>query len=93
MTALRAHHEQIITTQTQHTAIIRQIQHHLGIISTPEHAIPIPSELAVPSQGPPLTKQTMHPEEPITGEIKESIPSIPTSTAEPSSPHHPPATI
>ncbi|RVW80055.1 hypothetical protein CK203_055793 [Vitis vinifera] len=25
---------------TQHTAILRQIQHHLGIISAPEHATP-----------------------------------------------------
>ncbi|RVW78724.1 hypothetical protein VitviT2T_016003 [Vitis vinifera] len=35
MTALRAHQEQIIATQTQHTAILRQIQHHLGIPSAP----------------------------------------------------------
>ncbi|RVW86150.1 hypothetical protein CK203_038043 [Vitis vinifera] len=56
MTTLRAHQEQIIATQTQHTAILRQIR----IIW------PMPSE------------------EPITGE---------TEAAEPSSPHHPPATI
>ncbi|RVW13020.1 Pol polyprotein [Vitis vinifera] len=37
--ALRAHQEQIIATQTQHTAILRQIQHHLGIPSAPEHPI------------------------------------------------------
>nr|CAN64761.1 hypothetical protein VITISV_033532 [Vitis vinifera] len=37
MTALRAHQEQVIATQTQHTAILRQIQHHLGIPSAPEH--------------------------------------------------------
>ncbi|RVW72026.1 hypothetical protein CK203_054029 [Vitis vinifera] len=36
-----------VATQTQHTAILRQIQHHLGIISPPEHSIPIPPE---PSQ-------------------------------------------
>ena len=32
MTALHAHQDQIITTQTQHTAILRQIQQHLGIL-------------------------------------------------------------
>ncbi|RVW81622.1 hypothetical protein CK203_049460 [Vitis vinifera] len=42
MTALRAHQEQIIATQTQHTAILRQIQHHLGIPSAPEHQMPAP---------------------------------------------------
>ncbi|RVW21279.1 hypothetical protein CK203_107333 [Vitis vinifera] len=39
--------EQILATQAQHTTILRQIQHHLGIISAPEHAIPKSSE---PSQ-------------------------------------------
>ncbi|RVW58852.1 hypothetical protein CK203_101799 [Vitis vinifera] len=32
-------------------------------------------------------------EEPTTGEIETSILSIPTFTAEPSSPHDPPTTI
>ena len=32
MTALHAHQDQIIATQTQHTAILRQIQQHLGIL-------------------------------------------------------------
>ena len=36
--------EQILTTQAQHTAILRQIQHHLGITSAPEHAIPSSSK-------------------------------------------------
>ena len=44
ITALRAHQEQIVATQAQQTAIPRQIQHHLSIISTPEHAIPSPLE-------------------------------------------------
>ncbi|WKA01476.1 hypothetical protein VitviT2T_019757 [Vitis vinifera] len=93
MTALCAHQEQIIATQTHHTAILRQIQHHLGILSTLEHAIPIPSEPRNPSQASHLTKQTMPPEEPTIGETKASIPSIPTSIAEPSSSHDPPTTI
>ena len=81
MTALRAHQEQIIDTQTQHTAILRQIQHHLGIISAPEHAIPSPPE---PSQAPPFVDQTMPPEEPTTRKAEP---------VEPSSLHQPPTTI
>ena len=87
MTALRAHQEQIIATQTQHTAILRPIQHHLGILSTPEHAIPIPSK------APPLIEQTMHSEEPTTRETEAPIQRIPTLTVEPSSSHHPPTII
>ncbi|RVW34651.1 hypothetical protein CK203_106438 [Vitis vinifera] len=37
MTTLHAHQEHIIATQNQHIAIMRQIQHHLGIPSAPEH--------------------------------------------------------
>ena len=81
MTTLRSHQEQIITTQAQHTAILRQIQHHLGIISAPEHATPSPPE---PSQAPSFVDQPMPPKKLITGE---------TEAVEPSSPHHPPATI
>ena len=65
----------------QHTAILRQIQHHLGIISPPKHPIPIPPE---PSQAPPFVHQTMPPKKPTTGEVEAT---------DPSSPHHPPATI
>ncbi|RVW70641.1 hypothetical protein CK203_056493 [Vitis vinifera] len=81
ITALSAHQEHIIATQTQHTAILRQMQHHLGIISPPEHSIPIPPE---PSQAPPIVHQTMASDESTTGEAE---------AAEPSSLHHPPATI
>ena len=83
MTALRAHQEQIIATQTQHTAILRQIQHHLGIPPTPEHPIPIMSKPTKPSQAPPLVEQTMPPKEPTIGEAE---------AVEPPSPQHPPAT-
>ncbi|RVW20400.1 hypothetical protein CK203_110618 [Vitis vinifera] len=69
------------------------IQHHLGILLTPEHTIPIPLEPTDPSQAPPLAEQTMPPEEPTTGEIEAFIHSISTSTAEPSSSHDPPTTI
>ena len=81
MTTLRSHQEQIITTQAQHTVILRQIQHHLGLISAPEHATSSPPE---PAQAPPFVDQTMPPKEPTTGE---------TEAVEPSSPQHPPPTI
>ncbi|KAL6312868.1 hypothetical protein AAG906_041040 [Vitis piasezkii] len=81
------------TLTTSQSILTQQIQQHLGILPSLEQAIPIPSEPTNPSQGPPLAKQTMPPEEPITGDIEASIPSIPTSTAEPSSPHDPPTTI
>ncbi|KAL6316347.1 hypothetical protein AAG906_017983 [Vitis piasezkii] len=40
MTTIRAHQKQILATQTQHTAILRQLQHHLGIPSAIEHITP-----------------------------------------------------
>ncbi|RVW18733.1 hypothetical protein CK203_098102 [Vitis vinifera] len=73
MAAIRAHQDQLITTQTQHTAILRQIQQHLGILSPSEHNIPIPSKPTDPSQGPSLAEQTMPHEETTTGEIEASI--------------------
>ena len=61
--------------QAQHTTILRQIQHHLDIISAPEHAIPSSSE---PSQAPPFVDQPMPHQEPPTGEATE--PSFPQQT-------------
>ncbi|RVW21456.1 hypothetical protein CK203_114998 [Vitis vinifera] len=58
-----------------------------------EHDIPISSEPTDPSQGPPLAEQMVPPKETTTGEIEASIPSIQTSTTDPSSPHDPPTTI
>ncbi|XP_034679802.1 proline-rich protein 36-like [Vitis riparia] len=49
MATIRAHQDQLIATQTQHTAILSQIQQHLGILLPPEHDIPIPSEPTDPS--------------------------------------------
>ena len=40
MSAIRSQQEQILTTQTQHTAILRQLQHHLGLPSAIKHLIP-----------------------------------------------------
>ncbi|WKA13120.1 hypothetical protein VitviT2T_030452 [Vitis vinifera] len=40
MSAICSQQEQILTTQTQHTAILRQLQHHLGLPSATEHLTP-----------------------------------------------------
>ena len=72
MTALRAHQEHIIATQTKHTTILRQIQHHLGIPSAPEHPIPILLEPIEPSQALPFVEQALPSEEPTTGDAETS---------------------
>ncbi|RVW13081.1 hypothetical protein CK203_108958 [Vitis vinifera] len=69
---LRAHQEQIIATQTQHTAILRQIQHHLGIPLAPEHPMPLLSKPTEPSQAPPFVEQALPSEEPTTGDAETS---------------------
>ena len=70
--ALRAHQGHIITTQTQHTAILRQIQHHLGIPSAPEHPTPIILEPTEPSQAPPVIEHTLPSEELTTADAETS---------------------
>ena len=40
MSAICSQQEQILTTQTQHTAILRQLQHHLGLPLATEHHPP-----------------------------------------------------
>ncbi|RVW22334.1 hypothetical protein CK203_108739 [Vitis vinifera] len=71
----------IIATRAQHTTFMRQIQHHLGLISAPEHATPNPPK---PAQAPSFVDQTMPPEETTTGKAEP---------AKPSSPQHPPPII
>ncbi|RVW83860.1 hypothetical protein CK203_042103 [Vitis vinifera] len=56
MAAIRAGQEQMLTTQVQHTAILRQLQHHLGLPSASEHLTPIttmPHSQATEPQAPP----------------------------------------
>ncbi|RVW92649.1 hypothetical protein CK203_041560 [Vitis vinifera] len=56
MTAIRARQEQMLTTQVQHTAILRQLQHHLGLPSAAEHITPttaVPHSQATEPQAPP----------------------------------------
>ncbi|RVX11227.1 Retrovirus-related Pol polyprotein from transposon 17.6 [Vitis vinifera] len=38
ISAIRSQQEHILITQTQHTAILRQLQHHLGLPSATEHS-------------------------------------------------------
>ncbi|RVW20376.1 hypothetical protein CK203_114139 [Vitis vinifera] len=56
-------------TQTQHIAILRQIQQHLGILSPHEHDM-LSHQSYISIQGPPLAEQTMPPEKTTTREIK-----------------------
>ena len=74
MAAIRACQEQMFATQTQHTTILRQIQHHLDLISALEHATPSPPE---PSQAPHFIHETIPPEEPTTGEAEAAKPPSP----------------
>ncbi|XP_059592740.1 uncharacterized protein LOC132253768 [Vitis vinifera] len=84
-----AHQDQLIATQTQHTAILRQIHQHLGILSPPEHDMPGTSEPTDPSQKAPPTFQIVPYEETTIVEIETSIQSTQSTTAEPSSSHDP----
>ena len=92
MAAIRAHQDQLIATQTQHIAILRQIQQHLGILSPPKHDMPGLLEPTNPSQDAPPAEQTVPPKETTTGQIETPILSTQTSTTEPLSPHYPPTT-
>ena len=84
MVVIRAHQDLLIAMQTQHTAILSQIQQHLGILPPTEQAIP--SEEATP------VEQTMPHEETTTVEVETPIQSTQETTVEPSSPHDPPTT-
>nr|CAN62324.1 hypothetical protein VITISV_018464 [Vitis vinifera] len=56
MAAIRACQEQMLTTQAQHTAILRPLQHHFGLPSAAEHLSPttaVPHSQATESQAPP----------------------------------------
>ena len=63
MADIRAHQDQLISMQNQHTAILSQIQQHLGILPPPEHDIPGPSELTAPSEEATPTEQVIPSEE------------------------------
>ncbi|KAL6333980.1 hypothetical protein AAG906_000031 [Vitis piasezkii] len=54
--AIRACQEQMLATQAQHTAILRQLQHHFDLPSAAEHSTPttsVPHSQATEPQAPP----------------------------------------
>ena len=56
MAAIRACQEQMLTTQAQHTAILRQLQHHFDPPSAAEHSTPttaVPHSQVIEPQAPP----------------------------------------
>ena len=92
MAIIRAHQDQLIAMQTQHTAILSQIQQHLGILPPPEHDMPGPLESTAPSEEATPVEQTMPHEETTTAKVETSIQSTQETTAEPSSLHDLPTT-
>ena len=85
MEVIRAHQDQLIAMQTQHTAILSQIRQHLSIPPSLEHDMPGPSEptapseeatpieQAIPSEKATPTEQTMPHEETTTVEVETPI--------------------
>ena len=69
MANIRAHQDQIIATQTQHTTILHQIQQHLSMQTLPGHDRSGPSEPPVPDEG------TIPAEQPISDEEIRAEPS------------------
>ena len=69
MATIRAHQDQIIATQTQHTTILHQIQQHLSMQTPRGHDRSGPSEPPVPDEG------TIPAEQPISDEEIRAEPS------------------
>ena len=69
MATIRAHQDQVIATQTQHTTILHQIQQHLSMQALPGHDRSGPSEPPVPDEG------TIPAEQPISDEEIRAEPS------------------
>ena len=104
MAVICAHQDQLIAMQTQHTAILSQIQQNLGILPPPKYDMLSPSEpttpseeatpaqQVIPSEEATPTQQTMPHEKTTTAEVEIPIQSTQETTTEPSSPHDPPTT-
>ena len=69
MATIRAHQDQIIATQTQHTTILHHIQQHLSMQTLPGHDRFGPSEPPVSDEG------TIPAEQPISDEEIRAEPS------------------
>ncbi|RVW61702.1 hypothetical protein CK203_066028 [Vitis vinifera] len=75
MATIRAHQDQIIATQTQHTKILHQIQQHLSMQTPLQHDRSGPSEPLVPDQ------ETIPAEQPISAEEIRAEPSHDPTTS------------
>ncbi|RVX02140.1 hypothetical protein CK203_025287 [Vitis vinifera] len=69
MATIRAHQDQIIATQTQHTTILHQIQQHLSMQTPLRHDRSAPSEPLVPDE------ESLPAEQPIPEEEIRAEPS------------------
>ncbi|WKA01357.1 hypothetical protein VitviT2T_019640 [Vitis vinifera] len=69
MANIRAHQDQIIATQTQHTTILHQIQQYLSMQTLPGH------DRSGPSEPPVLDEEIMPAEQPIPDEEIRAEPS------------------
>ncbi|RVW66968.1 hypothetical protein CK203_064076 [Vitis vinifera] len=69
MATIRAHQDQIIATQAQHTTILHQIQQHLSMQTPLGHDRSAPSEPLVPDE------ETILAEQPISAEEIKAEPS------------------
>ena len=75
MATIRAHQDQIIATQTQHTTILHQIQQHLSRQTPLRHDKSAPSEPLVPDEESLPVEQPI-PEEEIRAEPSHDPPHI-----------------
>ncbi|RVW67853.1 hypothetical protein CK203_063351 [Vitis vinifera] len=69
MATICAHQDQIIATQTQHTTILHQIQHHLSMQTLPGH------DRSGPFEPPVLFEGIIPAEQPISDEEIRAEPS------------------
>ncbi|RVW30922.1 hypothetical protein CK203_097343 [Vitis vinifera] len=75
MATIRAHQDQIIATQAQHTTILHQIQQHLSMQTPFGHDRSAPSEPLVPDKESLPAEQPI-PEEEIRAEPSHDTPHI-----------------
>ena len=75
MTVIHARQDQLLAMQTQYTAILSQIQQHMGIWPSPEHDMHSPSELITQSEEATPTELTIPHEETTTAEVETPIQS------------------
>ena len=85
MAVICAHQDQLIAMQTQHTAILSQIQQNLGILPPPKYDMLSPSEPTTPSEEATPAQQVIPSEEATPA--KQAIPFEEVTPAEQTMPH------